>query len=178
LMGEQRYTTNGEIKTKVSFKLPYSEPPAAWKFWSSAPPAPNYGLLITNEFRSLTNKAPYVTNRVALSMKLINMVTNTPPDSVTANVEIITPITATEDTVIIVRARDYAKEVRRIDAFSKALNEGPYLKERLSKGPGGGIFLREIGKPKEEGLVGGGEVYTPFTLELQFNPRVFTSEAQ
>jgi hypothetical protein len=168
LQTSQTYSTNAETTWKTNLVFPVTTG-KGWWFWRSSQPPTNVLVLVSNQLALVTNKVEAFKTPVDLITK-IDITTNR--QQATANLEITKPITAVEQVVLTIKARDYGNPPgKRVDEFSKAIAAHPYFAQRLHQEEGQGIRLRERAIQPEfdpADPVNGSRPFIPFVIECRY----------
>lgn len=162
--------------TNLTVATPPNNPPF-WKFWAAPPSTAQMMTLVSNQFKMLTNKPPFTTNKLRFSTKFSIAATNA--TDVTAKVECKTAAFTVEHTSLELKCRHYGTSTdAAIDQFTSFITNQVYFAGWLSK-------TEEAVKPKErptqarqdpQDPVSPSALFVPFTLELKFRERIFQDE--
>jgi hypothetical protein len=180
IKGQQNYSaadTNRFFSTNIV--VSYTPEPPAWKFWASAPPATPVLTVVSNEFKTLTNRPPFTTNLVPYGIKVNIISTNETTGKITVQSDFITVAYQQEVIVIEIQGRDYsATPGAAIDEFARRLTSHPYFKERLEKAGQGFRLAERPTQPRSDAndSASPNALFIPFTMECRFEPRLLTNE--
>lgn len=170
------YTTNAEVTFKTNVVVPVTSHPA-WQFWRSSPPQANILSVVSNQISAVSNKFDTLKGSVPLITK-IDLTTNA--TQVSASLQLTKPTVAIEDIVLIVKARDYSNPPgKRVDEFSKGIAAHPYFAQRLRRGEGEGIRLRERAIQPEFDTtdpISPMKPFVPFVIECRYRQSVRANE--
>jgi hypothetical protein len=177
LQSAHSYATNPPSSFKTNLVFPVPTRPRWYSFWRSAVAQTNVQTLLSNQIALITNKVEALKTTVPLISK-VDWTTNR--QQVTAQVEITKPLTAVEQVVLTIKARDYGNPSgRRVDEFSKAIATQPYFAQRLLQEDGQGIRLRERAIQPELDAVdptNPGKPYIPFVIECRYRDTLRANE--
>lgn len=177
---EQRYITNDAIKLlTTNITVPFTPPPASWKFWASPGKREDPMLVVSNEFKNLTNRVPFTTNVVQMVVKVTPTDTNLIHHQLITKVEFATVPFSTENIRVEISGRDYGQPPgAAIDQFTRQINNSSYFKQLLKKEGQGFRFTERPPQPRADpnDLVNPDALFVPFTIECSFEERVFTNE--
>jgi hypothetical protein len=157
----------------------YTPQPSAWKFWASASGNVPVTTLVSNQFKTLTNKPPFTTNLLPYAVKITPTSTNETMRQITAQTDFVTVGYQQEQITIEIQGRDYsATPGVAIDEFVRRLTSVPYFKERLEKGGQGFRLAERPTQPRSDAndLAHPNALFIPFTMECHFEPRMLTNE--
>lgn len=175
---DQKYALNPLVKvaTNVTVQLP---PKSKWSFFGAKGPPFNLMLEVTNQIVPLKNRYPFNTNKVGVTVKIGEMKTNAQQE-VTVKLEVITPVTSSERTILTIRGRDYNTQApgAQVGEFMKAIGALPYFKTRLYEAAGQGISLpyRSINPVEDLFDLSNRGPYIEFTVQCSYEERVFANE--
>jgi hypothetical protein len=176
LQSAHTYSTNAQLTWKTNLVFPIASR-KSWQFWRSSPPQTNVLMLLSNELAAITNRIEALKTPAALTTK-IDLSTNR--QQVTAHIEITKPLTAVEQVVLTIKARDYGNPPgRRVDEFSKAIATHPYFAQRLLPGEGQGIRLRERAiQPEFDATdpLTPSRPFIPFVIECRYRDTIRANE--
>jgi hypothetical protein len=170
------YSTNGQVtwKTNLVFPLPERK---GWRFWRSSEPQANILTLLSNQLAVITNNVESLKTSVPLVTKIA---LSTNRQQVTAEIQITKPLTAVEQVVLTIKARDYGTPLgKRVDEFCKAIAAQPYFAQRLLPGEGQGIRLRERAIQPEldpADPLKPSKPFIPFVIECRYRDTVRANE--
>ncbi|MFO1500678.1 MAG: hypothetical protein U1G07_20220 [Verrucomicrobiota bacterium] len=176
LQSQHNYATNAATTFKTNLVFPVATR-KAWQFWKAAEAQPNILSLVSNQIALITNSVEAFKTPVGLVTK-VDVITN--QNQATANIEIIKPVTAAEQVVLTIKARDYSNPMgRRVDEFSKAIAAHPYFAQRLRQTDGEGIRLRERAIQPEldqADAVSPAKPFVPFVIECRYRDTLRANE--
>jgi hypothetical protein len=168
------YANNALVSYKTNLVFPLASKSFLWR---STETQTNISLLISNQLAAITNKIDSFKTPGELITK-VDLVTNR--QEITAKLELTKPITAVEQIVLTIKARDYGNPPgKRVDEFSKALATHPYFAARLVPEEGQGIRLRERGiQPEFDAAdqVSPGRPFVPFVIECRYRDSLRANE--
>jgi hypothetical protein len=176
LQSVHAYATNAQSTYKTNLVFPITSK-KGWLFSRSAGPQTNILTLVSNQLAMITNRIEALKTSVDLITK-IELVTNR--QQVTAEIEITKPLTAAEQVVLTIKARDYGDPPgKRVDEFSKAIATHPYFAQRLLQEEGQGIRLRERAIQPEIDLTDSSNPsrpFIPFVIECRYRDTLRVNE--
>jgi hypothetical protein len=178
LHSSQAYLTNAEVRFKTN-KIVMVEKSSRWLPWGASRPTTNVHDLVAGQIVALTNRTELLTNQVRLLPPKIDITTN--EYSVNAQIEIVKPAAMTEQIALTFRARDYGTPPgKQVDEFLRAIAQVPYFRDRLHKGEGQAIWLRERSiqpKTDPDDPLDPDRPFIPFTVECRYADVVRCNEA-
>lgn len=176
LQSVHSYSTNSETTFRTNLVIPVATR-KAWQFWKAAEPSADVLSVVSNQIAAITNKVDALKTAVPLTTK-IDISTN--DNQATARIEITKPVTAAEQVVLTIRARDYSNPMgKRVDAFSKSIATHPYFTQRLYQREGEGIRLKERAiQPDldQTDPVSPGKPFVPFIIECRYRDTLRANE--
>jgi hypothetical protein len=177
---EQRYFTNDAIKLlTTNITVPFTPPPAKWKFWASAGGAPDPLIVVSNQFKDITNRPPFTTNVVQMGVKVTPSETNLVHNQLITKVEFATVPFSVERITVEISGRDYGQPPgAAIDQFARQINNSSYFKQLLMKEGQGFRFTERPPQPRADpnDPINSEALFVPFTIECSFEERIFTNE--
>lgn len=178
LSSNQRYVTNPATNLfTTNLSVPFTPPPAKWKFWAGTPKQTSPQLLASNLFRTFTNAAPFSTNKLPYTVKMSVVSTNLLQSTLAVKCDFALPAVAIEDIDITVLAADYGNPPgAAIDEFKRRVLAGPYFVERLGTSDNRLRFPERGLNPEPESLDPKSPMFLPFSMRLKYEDRVLTNE--
>jgi len=178
LATSQRYLTNAATNFfTTNISVPFTPPPAKWKFWANSTKDTSPQLLASNLFRSFTNAPPFSANKLPYTVKMSVTSTNQAQSTLTVKCEFGLPDVAIEDIDITIQAGDYGNPPGSfIDQFTRRLLAQPYFAERLGKSDNRMRFLERPLNPEADTLDPKNPMFLPFSMRLQFEDRALINE--
>lgn len=177
---EQRYITNDAIKLfQTNIIIPFTPPPAKWKFWASTPPTVAPEAQVAPEFRNITNRPPFTTNVIPVVVKTTVTETNLISNQLVTKTDFSTVPFSVERLTVQISGRDYGQPPgAAIDQFMRQINNSPYFKEWLKKEGQGVRFTERPPQPRADpnDPINPQAFFVPFTIECSFEERIFTNE--
>ncbi len=175
----QRYVTNkpsGPFFT-TNINVPFTPPPAAWKFWAGPPVATPVYTLASNVFKTFTNAPPFSTNKLAYKTKMEVKSTNLIGNEVQIACEFWLPPVATEDISVMISGGDYGETPgATLDEFLRTLVSLPYFSSRLTSGEDRGKFIELGPRPETDLADPASPPFKRFVLRMKYEDRVLTNE--
>jgi hypothetical protein len=177
LSSSQQYTTRDTTNFfTTNLNVPFTPPPAAWKFWASASAQPSPQLLASNLFKSFTNAPPFSTNKLPYTVKMTITATNLVQNFLIVRADFALPAVTIEDIEITIRAGDYGASSASIDDFARRILAFPYFAERLGTRDSRLHFLERPLNREADSADPKGPTFLPFAIRLTFEDRVLTNE--
>jgi hypothetical protein len=179
IKSEQRYSAADPHKFfSTNLTVGFVAPPPRWKFWASAPNQPSLQTLASNALATVTNVAPFATNRLPYNLTISPVSTNAAERQAVAKVEFTNPSWAGEKTIVEIRGRDYGTPPgAAVDEFARRLTSSPYFKELLVPVEGFKFTERPPQpRPDPSDPVNPDAFFVPFTIELTLKERILTNE--
>jgi len=176
---EQKHTVGDAMKFfTTNVPVPFNPPAAWWKFWAGDAKSPAIETAAGSSLAGITNKAPFTTNLLAYSVKIVPAATNEADKTISAKVDFTTVPWAKEVTVIEVRGRDYGSPPgAAIDEFARRINGSDYFKALLE--PESGFQFTERppqARPDPSDALNPNAQFVPFTIQLAFKNRILANE--
>jgi hypothetical protein len=176
LRSDQGYG-NGEIQKffTTNLTVTYVPPAPWWKVWASDFQNPPLHTLVSNQLAGITNRAPFLTNALAYTIKVTPVLTNAEAQQIQAKVEFTNPIWNVEKARVEIRGRDYSTpHGAAIDEFARRVTTSPLFKDILV--PVEGFKFTE--RPPQARTdpadpLNPDAFFVPFTIELTFKDRIF-----
>lgn len=170
----------GESQKFFSAEVPvqYIPPPPWWKLWATVSAQAPVTTLAQKALGSVTNKAPFLTNNLAYTVKVTPVSTNAELQKIVTKVEFTNPAYALERTTIEIRGRDYSTpHGAAIDEFAKRITTSPYFKDMLVPVEGFKFTERPPqARTDSSDLENPDAFFVPFTIELTLKNRIFGHE--
>lgn len=156
----------------------YVPPPPWWKLWASVSAQAPVATLAQNSLGGITNKAPFLTNNLAYTIKVTPASTNAELQQIVTKVEFTNPAYSRERTTIEIRGRDYSTpHGAAIDEFAKRITTSPYFKDLLVPVEGFKFTERPPQARTDPSDPENPEaLFVPFTIELTLKNRIFGNE--
>ncbi len=174
---EQRYAGNDQhLFFSTNLLVPFTPPPARWKFWAGKPDQMPVEMMASNQLASVTNGLPFTTNRLAYTLAMTPASTNAA--FVNMKVDFTNPPWAGEKTIVEIRGRDYGTPSgAAIDEFARRITSSPYFKELLVPVEGFKFTERPPQpRPDPSDPLKPDALFVPFTIELTLKERILTNE--
>ena len=176
---EQSYGTGEPLKFfSTEVPVQYIPPPPWWKLWATVSAQAPVTTLAQKALAGVTNKAPFLTNNLAYTVKVTPSSTNAELQQIITKVEFTNPGYARENTKIEIRGRDYSTpHGAAIDEFAKRITTSPFFKDLLV--PVEGFKFTE--RPPQARVdatdpQNPDALFVPFTIELTLKNRMFAHE--
>ena len=176
LRSDQGYGS-GEVQKffTTNLTVAYIPPAPWWKVWASDFQNPPLNTLVSSQLTAITNKAPFLTNALAYTIKVTPVSTNAEAQQIQAKVEFSNPIWNVEKARMEIRGRDYSTpHGAAIDEFARRVTTSPLFKDILV--PVEGFKFTE--RPPQARTdptdpTNPDAFFVPFTIELTFKDRIF-----
>ena len=176
LRSDQSYGS-GEIQKffTTNVTVTYIPPSPWWKVWSKDFQNPPLNTLVSNQLSAITNKAPFLTNALAYSIKVTPVLTNAEAQKIEAKVEFTNPIWNFEKARVEIRGRDYStSHGAAIDEFARRVTASPLFKDILVPVEGFKFTERPPQARNDPNDPSNPDAFfVPFTIELTFKDRIF-----
>ena len=175
---KQRYVTNAPLKfSTVNVTVPYTPPPAFWNFWAPRPAAGAVDAMAASQFKSLTNKPPFTTNKLAFTTKMTRVSTNV-DGTLTVKVESSTVQAVAEEISMSLAGRDYGNPAGpSVEKLTGSITNNVFFASRLSRVEGRALELKPLPTtPLPDFDSPTGATYVPFNFVLRFEERYFSNE--
>ena len=167
---------SGEVQKffTTNVTVTYVPPAPWWKVWESDFENPPLNTLVGNQLAAITNKAPFLTNKLAYTFKVLPVSTNAEAQKIEAKVEFTNPIWNVEKARIEIRGRDYSTpHGAAIDEFARRITTSALFKDILVPVEGFKFTERPPQARTDPNDPNPSAFFVPFTIELTFKDRIF-----
>ncbi len=175
LSSDQSYGS-GEVQKffTTNLTVAYVPPNPWWKVWAKNIEQPPLTTLVGKQLIAITNKAPFLTNSLAYTVKVTPVSTNAETLQIQAKVEFTNPIWTFEKARIEIRGRDYSTaHGAAIDEFARRITTSPLFKDLLVPVEGFKFTERPPQARTDPNDPNPDAFFVPFTIELTFRDRIF-----